>query len=290
MKKFHSFLLGALLIGCLLYGLSACSDGAGQGNGAVVAEVGDARLTIDMVPPEVFSYGDQDSLTLLRAYAERWALRSAVYQYATSQTSAGRAEAVERMVEDYRQMLTIADYEDRLVRTELDTAVREESLRAFYESNSAHFTLEQPIVRCLSLAVPQGSVQLAELRGVYSLRGDDVLERVEPLVFKAGIRLATYPDSWVSLASLERALGVKLSSLGVENYRPRRLDFTRDSVVYLVSFHEWREAGALAPLEYVEEETKAILLNQRRKRLVDSVERSIVEQGRAAGKVKVYVK
>lgn len=289
MKRAWMQLCVVLLAGMGQLGLFGCSAGAGQSGGAVVAEVGSERLTIDMVPSEVFSYVGQDSLTLLRAYAERWVVRRAVYQHAVAQASGSRAEAIERRVDDYRQTLTISDYEDQLVANELDTAVSRGAIEAFYEANPTHFTLEQAIVRCLSVAVPQGSAQLAELRGEYSLRGDDLLERVEPLAFRAGVRLATYPDAWLSLASLERVLGVAVAA-GLENQRPRRLDFTRDSVVYLLSFHEWREKGALAPLEYVKEEAKAILLNQRRKRLVDSVERAIVDVGRAEGKVKVYVR
>lgn len=277
-----------LLLGAGLLGLLGCSAGGGQGSGTVVAEVGSERLTMEMVPAEVFSYGNQDSLTLLRAYAERWVARRAVYQHAVGQASGSCVEAIERKVEDYRQTLTIANYEDQLVANELDTSLSQSAIEVFYAANPSHFTLEQPIVRCLSVAVPQASAQLSALRVEYSQRGGDLLERIEPLAFRAGVRLSTYPDAWLSLTSLERVLGVEVAA-GSEKQRPRRLDFTRDSVVYLLSFHEWREKGALTPLEYVKEEAKAILLNQRRKRLVDSVERSIVDVGRAEGKVKVYV-
>ena len=60
-------------------------------------------------------------------------------------------------------------------------------------------------------------------------------------------------------------------------------------MVYLVAFHEWMDAGAVAPVDYVREDIKAMLLNQRRKRLVDSLERSIVDMGRAEGRVKIFV-
>ena len=49
------------------------------------------------------------------------------------------------------------------------------------------------------------------------------------------------------------------------------------------------DAGAVAPVDYVREDIKAMLLNQRRKRLVDSLERSIVDMGRAEGRVKIFV-
>ena len=72
--------LFARLIAVLSLLLTGCADGAMRHGGTVVAEVGDAKLTSAMVPAEVFAYGGQDSLTLLRAYAERWATQQAVYQ------------------------------------------------------------------------------------------------------------------------------------------------------------------------------------------------------------------
>lgn len=288
MRKVRRIVPGAVVGVVVMVGVLGCRDGAHQSGGAVVAEVGSTRLTIDMVPSEVFTYGEQDSVSLLRAYAERWVLRHAVYQYAAGRVSGSRAEAITRRVEDYRQMLTISDYEDQLVQGELDTSVGEGEVRAFYELNPTYFTLDWPIARCLSMAVPQGSAQLAELRGAYARGGMDLQERVEPLAFKAGVRLATYPDAWLSLAMVGRALGVELP-LGLSAQRPRRLEFTRDGVVYLLLFEEWREAGMVAPLDYIRAEVKAILRNQRRKRLVDSVERKIVESGCAEGRVKVHV-
>ena len=143
-------------------------------------------------------------------------------------------------------------------------------------------------MRCFSLAVPESNVLLKELRAVYTLRGEEALARMEPLMFKAGVMPATSPKVWIPAALLGRTLGVEIAE-GALSQRPARLDFTRDSVVYLVAFHEWMDAGAVAPVDYVREDIKAMLLNQRRKRLVDSLERSIVDMGRAEGRVKIFV-
>ena len=272
----------ARLIAVLSLLLTGCADGAMRHDGTVVAEVGDAKLTSAMVPAEVFAYGGQDSLTLLRAYAERWATQQAVRRFA------GYRADIESRVEDYRQTLTIADYERQLVFTQLDTLVTQEAIEAFYRANADHFILHQPLVRCFSLAVPESNVLLKELRAVYTLRGEEALARMEPLMFKAGVMPATSPKVWIPAALLGRTLGVEIAE-GALSQRPARLDFTRDSVVYLVAFHEWMDAGAVAPVDYVREDIKAMLLNQRRKRLVDSLERSIVDMGRAEGRVKIFV-
>lgn len=279
--------LVARLIAVLSLLLMGCADGAMRHDGTVVAEVGDAKLTSAMVPAEVFAYGGQDSLTLLRAYAERWATQQAVYQQAVRRFAGSRAD-IESRVEDYRQTLTIADYERQLVFTQLDTLVTQEAIEAFYRANADHFILHQPLVRCFSLAVPESNVLLKELRAVYTLRGEEALARMEPLMFKAGVMPATSPKVWIPAALLGRTLGVEIAE-GALSQRPARLDFTRDSVVYLVAFHEWMDAGAVAPVDYVREDIKAMLLNQRRKRLVDSLERSIADMGRAEGRVKIFV-
>lgn len=279
-REFWPFAMVALLC------ISGCARQEGKGSGTVVAAVGDARLTIDMVPKSIFSYGGQDSLTLLRTYAERWAAQQAMYQYAVKYSPKKREE-IERLVEDYRQTLTIADYEEKIVRKQLDTAVRKQEIASFYEANPTHFTLQRPLVRCLSMVVPQGNAQLKELRAVYALREDDVMDRVEQLTFKAGVRPSTYPDKWLTIEELERVLGIDIAGNALAQ-RPSRWEHTQDSMVYLLSFHEWKESGMPAPLEYVSNEVRAILLNQRRKRLVDSLERSIVEAGRVDGKVKIF--
>lgn len=279
-REFWPFTIVALLC------VSGCARQEGKGSGTVVATVRDAKLTIDMVPKSIFSYGGQDSLTLLRTYAERWAAQQAMYQYAVKYSPEKRDE-IERLVEDYRQTLTIADYEKKIVRKQLDTVVRKQDIASFYEANPTHFTLQRPLVRCLSMAVPQGSAQLKELRAIYALREDDVVDRVEQLTFKAGIRPSTYPDKWLTIEELERMLGVEMAGNALAQ-RPSRWELTRDSMVYLLSFHEWKESGTIAPLEYVSNEVRAVLLNQRRKRLVDSLEHSIVEAGRVEGKVKIF--
>lgn len=278
-------LISTLLL--LVFVLCGCGGGVQRSEGQVVAEAGGEELTLSGVPREVFIYGGGDSLGILRAYAQRWAEREVVYQHAMRGASRSKAE-IDSKVEDYRRTLTIVDFEHRLVESHLDTAVSEAEILAFYNANPAHFTLQEPLVRCLAMSVPQGNAQLPKLRKVYSLRGDDFQEKVEPLAFRAGVTISSYPGSWVSLHSLERALGVKVET-GTLGHRPQRLDFTLDSVVYLVFFHEWRESGSVAPIDYVFGDVRAILINQRRNRLIDSVTHSIVQEARSRGALKVLV-
>jgi hypothetical protein len=65
--------------------------------------------------------------------------------------------------------------------------------------------------------------------------------------------------------------------------------YFKDSLdVYFVRLFEQKEQGEIAPLEYVEEEIKSILLNQKKLKTVDVIQSKLLEDAKKSKQFEIY--
>ena len=287
MKK--CLLLIALVAASACQMVHRVSDSAAElfGDG-VVARVGEHRLMrselADYIPAGVSS---EDSLSLAQRYINAWAEEHLFMDMAESRLSKEEQD-VSKELEEYRRTLLKYRYEERYINERLDTLISDEEVRNYYKEHTDKFLVDRPLLKTRYMVIPADSRSLKTIKELMS--SDDAMDAIaaDSLAFTAALRYVDSSDSWMDAILLARDLGTDEVSM-MKALRNRFIEMKGDDgnlrVAYVVDIVQ---KGSPAPLEYVAERIKDILLSSRKHDLVSGLERDLLNDALVKGKFVIY--
>ncbi|HQU58283.1 MAG: peptidyl-prolyl cis-trans isomerase [Phaeodactylibacter sp.] len=255
--------LAVALCGLLL----ACSSGAGkEKEDRLLAKVHNKSLFLSeldgMFPEKATS---EDSSAIIQAYIQRW-VRDAIILYEAERNIPGDLN-LDKLVRDYRASLIRHNYEKVLIEEFMDSTVSQDELEAFYELNKAQYQLETPIVRCFFIKVSQPVPEAEELRRLWNSKKEEDLEKLVAYCNAYAQAHLLDEDTWYNLDNI--AMEMPPGSLTPDNVESRR-DFSQrdDDFQYYLRVFEVKNRKEIAPLAYVEEQARRIILRSRQEKFL----------------------
>ena len=254
----------------------------------VVARVG-SELLYDSEVAELIPEGTshEDSLRLAMQYIDMWAMDRIYLDVAEAQLSKSEKDVSEEL-EDYRRSLLKYKYEHIYINQRLDTLVTDKEIEDYYSEHSGDFKLKFPIVRARYMKIFRDSPDLAILKKKMSSFDDGDVWEADSLAYSSAVVFTTYSDRWIDLAVLAKDMDMDLAS--VLNVKPgaflESYDLTGKLNVAYIS--EKMNAGEIPPVEYCTDMITDRLLSLRKHKLVTELERDLLEDARAKGKLVIY--
>jgi hypothetical protein len=194
---------------------------------------------------------------------------------------------INNLVRDYRASLVRTNYEKILVEQLLDSVIRQEELEAFYEENKLLYELETPIVRCHFIKVPIPTPEGSLLRDLWNQDAATALPN-----------LTAYCDKYAELALLKDSLWYAVEEIAAQlptgtlttgNIGSKREFTQRDEHhQYYFRLFELKKRKEIAPLSYVEEQARKVILHKRKLQLVEEVKEDIYQRELRDNNVEVY--
>lgn len=207
-----------------------------------------------------------DSLVIIRAYVERWTREALLLNEAEQNIPSDLN--IDKLVRDYRASLIRHNYEKALVEQSLDSTVTQEQLMAFYEANKEQYQLETPIMRCHFIKVPLPAEDPEKLRQLWNSEEEDSQEK-----------LAEYCNNFAETYALEDSAWYKVDDIATEmpsgtvtpdNVSAKREFSQRDGeYLYYLRVFEVKNRKDIAPLGYIEEQARKVILRSRREKLLE---------------------
>lgn len=255
----------------------------------VVAQVGDKKLReSDVQSIYAQAVTAEDSTALLEIYVDRWVkkelkLRAAENLFRDSE------EAIEAMVNEYRNSLLTRRLDQHYVDQELDTVFTDAQIEEYYNRHPSDFRLDRTMVRGRQMLVPSNFRQSNKLREAMRSTSDDKLQDWRDMCQKNSIEIQEY-SSWVDysdfLSTLPTSRGRKYEDLLKKDVlQEMRVDDGR----YYFVVTDIRRTGDAAPLERVRETIKRILFNQRQSEIIRAHEEQIYQEALASGELRIYL-
>lgn len=266
----------AYLAGLLLITALGCSSDSSGEDDPVLARVHQKTLRLSaldgMFPPDATA---EDSLLIQSAFVRRWS-REAVLQWEAERNLPADLN-IDKLVRDYRASLVSSHYEEVLVSERLDSNVSQAELEAYYEEHKQQYQLERPIVRCFFIRVPYPTPE-EELLGQLWNNGN-VTDTTA---------LRAYCDSLSEISLLNEADWYSLDDIAAqlpdgtltrENVDSKR-EFTQRDGTYRYYFKllELKPRLEIAPLSYVEDQARRIILHGRKRDVLDQAREDIFQR------------
>src|SRR5690606_28016210 len=134
-----------------------------QVDDAVLASVDDnvlRRSDLDFITKD--SPSEEDSANLAERYMQSWIRKQLMIKEAGKNMAFDEGE-LNRKLLDYKYALMVYEFEKAYVNENLDRAVSDEEIYAYYEENKVNFTLKKIIVRTNFLKIEKDIPQKAQI-------------------------------------------------------------------------------------------------------------------------------
>ncbi len=244
-----------------------------------VATVGDNRLSTEELAQVVKNAGNKaDSATVASTYVNEWVKRKLLIQKAKQYLPTEMLD-VEMQVDQYRESLILFRYEQELVRQKLDTSISKTELQEQYDQNAEQYQLENSIAQVFYVKFPKQVSKLQESRKWFRKFDTESKQLLTDHCFQAAIDFSLTDTTWYNAGELEERLPVKKLTFYQLSINQGMVQVADSAYLYLIRTKGYRRQGEPAPLSYVEKDIRRIILNKRKKSLLNSTYERIYRDG-----------
>jgi len=281
MKQMITILFVLVFFSCTKYDNNAREE--------PLAKVGDKYLYPSDLPVILTSgLSNEDSSSISDTYINKWIRKQLLLQRAELNISSEQQKEINNQLEDTRTSLIIYQYEKQMINQKLDTLVEEEEILHYYSDNMSNFVLDENIIKALFVKIPKDAPNISRVRNWYrSDRSEDMTE-LESYCYQFAEKYDDFDEDWISFDKLLKELPVAV------NDQERLLRYNTyiendDSLYhYFVNIREFRLKTTTAPIEYVADNIKSIILNNRKIQFLIDLENSIFNDALNRREFEVY--
>lgn len=255
----------------------------------LVARAGSATLRVSdlesVVPKGVT--GD-DSVALVDRYVDRWVRKQLKLREAEVFFSAA-AEDIDRMVEEYRQVLLIRKLEQHYVDNSVDTTFTDDEIEAYYNAHKADFRLDRPLVKGRIVRFKEGYRQARKLKELMASESEAEQQDFSDLCAKNDFEVNDFRSHWVDFSEFLSYLPAPQARNYDSALASKSVQEMRDSQShYYFRILEVRRAGETIPLERLRPTIRRILFNQRQSEVIRSREEELYRRSAENGEVRIF--
>ena len=277
-------LTGAWLVVCLCVMVS-CSRKTGDDK--AVAKVGNKYLYFsDMNHIFPQDCTKEDSLSLAKLFIEKWVGTQLLLKKAELNLSVEQLN-ISREIETYRTSLLIYKYEDQYIQEKLDTLVSDTQIEKYYTQNTANFIWEEYAVKALYIKLPKDAPKLYNIRRWYLSDNEKDIQDMAEYCSNYAVIYNDFGNEWIRWAELLNNLPQQEEATK-QMARYDRLEQQDDQFVYLVRLKEKTAPGEVAPLVFVRDKVRDIIINKRKLNFISELETRIYNDALAKKQFEIY--
>jgi hypothetical protein len=284
-KLYYRFILSGLFIFALAL---SCTHLETRSREIPLAQVFEMNLypsdIRDIFPRNV---SREDSILILQNYVDKWVKKQLILQKAELNLTEEQKN-VRQQIEEYRSSLLIYKYEQSLILQKLDTLISDEEIEAYYTENPSNFNLDRHIVKALFIKLPMDAPELWRVRQMSRSDREEDFKELESYCYQYGAKYDYFDDDWTPFTTITRSLPNEIRNPDSFLRWNRYIEQQDSAFRYMVNLREYNLAGTVAPLPYVEQKIRSIILNKRKVQFIRDLENNIYKDALNKGSFTIY--
>jgi hypothetical protein len=273
----------------ILFVFYSCNNSGRQVKRTPVAKAGLKVLYYEEIPEQTRKAAAlADSTAIIQKYINKWAKRELMFQKAEQNLSQDLLSEIEEQIQETRQDLVVYEYQRMMIQQKMDTVITTGELEKYYTDNENSFNLTSNIVKALFIKLPVETPKIWKFKSLARSDKQKDFQELESLCYQFAEKFDDFNEEWITMDRLSFELKEDITNQ--ENFLKRTTFYeTRDSVsVYLIVINDYRLRGTLAPFEYVREDIKRIIWNNRRIDFIRELENGIYNESIKENSFKIY--
>jgi hypothetical protein len=234
-----------------------------------------------MIPP---GSAREDSLLIIESYIQRW-VRDALLMREAEQNVPNDLN-INKLVKIYKESLILTQYEEKLADNLLDKSVDQDRLMKYYEETKSNYHLENTILKCLMIKVPENVENLDKLRSLWN-EGTD-LESLSEYCMQFAEQYLLDTAKWYDMDDVAAMLPPGTITKQTHSSRNSQT-ITTDEHIYFLKIIESRSTKEIAPIEYIQDQLKRLIIHQRKLRLLEDIKEDLYNRELGRNNVKIYL-
>ena len=273
--KVYLFLISFLFVSC---------DFIENKPDKVLARLGDEfYYTSDLM--EVFPTGlnEEDSVIFVKNRIDDWAKEKLLFKKALVNLGDEK-----QLIESYKNELFSYAYQEKIVKSAMDTFISLESVREYYNLNKLNFKLNQEIINARYLKINSENYNLKDV--VKRFRRFKQSDKI--FLDSISLQFSSYyfNDSlWINkdvFFNKIPEINDRLKQNIVKNKLFYRL---QDSLeLYLINIKDYKLKNDIAPFDYIKSTLKQVLLNKKKLEFISKFENEIIEDALQQNELEFY--
>ncbi len=256
--------------------------------GEPVAKVGSKVLTMEELSKNVPDYLDATDSTLWADdYIKKWIQRELLLLKAEENLK-GEMKDVSQELEEYRNSLIVYRYKNELMKQKMDTTVKDSDITKYFNDHRESFILNRNIVKAIYIKV---SVETSSPENIKDLCAtDDPEKRAKLNEYCVSYAKAydRFNDQWVAADLVLKNTPAEITDQDRFLERNRFIESSDMNYYYIVCIRDYRLAGQVSPIEYVQNDIRNLILNKQKMEFLKQIEKDIYKEGLYNNKVKLF--
>lgn len=272
-----------------LFFIQSCNFFKDKGNVEPVASVNDNYLykeDIEAVIPKDVS--PQDSALIVNTYINRWARQLLLMDGALVNLPKQKQEEFTKLVEEYKNDLYTKAYLELLVKKNIDTIVSKPDVELFFGENKESFKLNDDILQFRYISLPLNTINLDTLK----MRFKRFEEKDKRFLDSVSVQFKSFSlnDSlWIKSNLVTKRIPVITGENKRELLKKSNFIELKDSInLYLIKVKDIRLRNDYAPVSYISNSIKQIVINKRKLELIKELENDIIKNAIKNNSFKTY--
>jgi hypothetical protein len=228
-----------------------------------------------------------DSLLILKNYVDKWVKKQLLLQKAELNLTEEQKD-VSNQLDEYRTSLLIFKYEQSLILQKLDTIITPEEIENYYNENQSNFVLDRNLVKALFVKLPRNAPNIEQFRRLYTSEKEEDVQQLESYCYQYATKFNFFEDDWVNFTRIQSELPQTVWSPERSLKWYKRIEQKDSTYNYFVYIRDKRVEGETAPLEYVSDNIKSVILNKRKVKFLTDMENDIFNDAMSKGEFTVY--
>jgi hypothetical protein len=219
----------------------------------------------------------EDSTMIAKNYINDWIKKQLLLKKAEENLDQ-ESKDIRKQIENYRASLLIYRYQQQLIDQKLDTVVREQEIRSYYNQNSSNFILDKHLVRVLYFKLAENSPNIEKVRQWYRSNDEEDLVKLKDYCYQYAEKFDDFDNSWIEFSALMQNIPHKVDNPRNFFKRRKTLEVEENGVHHFIRINDYKLKGSTSPLGYVKDRIKSIIINKRKHQLLEKLENDIYNE------------
>ncbi len=275
-----------LYIAIIAFMLTACNLFLDEGE--PIVKVGDKVLTMEELSKNIPDYLDAtDSSLWADDYIKTWVQRELLLLKAEENLNDSEKD-VSKELEEYRNSLIVFRYKNALIRQKIDTTVKESDIQKYFNEHRESFILNRNIVKAIYIKVPVEVSSPEDIKDLCISSDMEKQAKLNEYCISYAKAYDRFNDQWVSADLVLKNTPAVITDQEHFLERNRFIESSDMNYYYIVCIREYRLAGQVSPIEYVQNDIRNLILNKQKIDFLKQIEKDIYKEGIDNNKVKLF--
>jgi len=216
----------------------------------------------------------EDSANLARNFIDAWVRQRLVLHQAQDNLTEQQLDFTVRL-ENYKNSLTIFEYEQELVAQKLDTIVNDDEISRYYSDNQKNFLLKENIVQLQYVKLPIRSKNIRQLKSLLVSDAPEDKTKLSELAEKYAEDYFLDDQNWLLLNDV--LMQIPIRTYNQEEFlKTHHVVEVQDSAFdYIIRFRDFKIKDNISPLDFEKERIRNIILNKRKMDLIGKMQQDV---------------